>query len=261
MAWSDWLYKAGPAGGTLETLMDYCDAVRVVAEQSTGRRGSNPVVEYRHGEWSSPRKYVRASNFVLEVFISYTNAAGAVTHADGAAGHALENLGNVKRIFGGNQATLVRLERTAPDQGTVYRDCEVLGEVSPSQARHIFTIPLHAPHPFWVGAADTGNTGTTLTVAGDAPIGDAVVTFTSGTDQKLTHTASGASIQISGTTPAGGVEVDIGAGTCVKVTGGTDYSNYLVVSSPWWMELDPGANTVSVSGGGTISTDWFTQWR
>ncbi|RKZ12615.1 hypothetical protein DRQ53_14555, partial [bacterium] len=247
MAW-DWAYKAGPAG-SLETLSNYCLSVRVLAEFSTGKRGSNPVVEYRHGEYSSPRKYVRASNLVLETVVRYTNAAGAVTHGDGASGHVMENLGHLKRLFGGNMGELTRLQRTAPDHGIVYRDIELLGEATPSQARHIFTWPLHAPHPFWIGAADTANTGATLTVAGDAPIGDAVITLTSGTDGGIIHTASGASVTISGAMPAGGVEIDVGAGTCVKVTGGADWSNYLVVNKPWWFELDPGANAVTNTGG------------
>jgi len=261
MAWTAWAYKAGPAGGSLETLTNYCLSVRVLAEFSTGKRGSNPVVEYRHGEYSSPRKYVRASNLVLETVVRYTTSTGTVTHADGASGHVMENLGHLKRIFGGTQGTLTRLQRTAPDQGDVYLDVELLGEASPSQANHIFTWPLHAPHPFWIGAADTGNTGTTLTVLGDAPISNPVITLTGGTDGGIVHTASGASVTISGALPAGGVKVDVGAGTCTKVTGGADWSAYLVVNKPWWFELDPGANAVTNVGGTTHSVDWYTQWR
>jgi len=259
-AWS-YVYKAGPAGGTLETLTDYCTAVRVVAEWSTGKRGTNPVVQYRHGEYPSPRKYVRPASFLLETHLRYTSKTGTVTHGDGAAGHVYENLGHLKRIFGGVQGTMTRLQRTAPDQGTVYLDVELLGDAIPSQSRHIFTWPLTAPHPFWIGAADTGNTGTTLTVAGDAPIGDAMITLTGGTDGGIVHTASGASITISGAMPAGGVIVDVGAGTCVKVTGGADWSQYLVVNKRWWFELDAGANAVTNVGGTTHSVDWYTQWR
>ena len=55
MAWP-YVYKAGPAGSE-ETLTDYCYSVRIAAEWATGRRGMNPIVQYRHGEYSSPRKY------------------------------------------------------------------------------------------------------------------------------------------------------------------------------------------------------------
>jgi len=260
MAWP-YVYKAGPAGSE-ETLTTYCVSVRIAAEWATGRRGMNPVVQYRHGEYSSPRKYVRASNLMLETVIRYTSSGGTVTHSDGAAGHFYENLGHLKRLFGGTQNSLVRLQRTAPDQGTVHLDVELLGEALPTGDKRIFNWPLHAPHPFWIGASDTGNTPTTFTVAGDAPIGDLVATFSTGaTDATLTHTASGAYIKIAGVMPAGGVTVDVGAGTCTKVSGGADYSAYLVVNKPWWMELDPGANAVTIAGGGTVSVDWYTQWR
>ena len=87
MAWTDWTYKAGSPEGTLESLSDYCLSVRIVAENIVGKRGKNPTVDYRHGEWSSPRKYIRAANVTLETVLRYTNSAGVVTHADGAAGH------------------------------------------------------------------------------------------------------------------------------------------------------------------------------
>lgn len=263
MAW-DFLYEAGPAGSE-EALSDYCRAVYIRAEQSVGRRGMNPVVQYSHGEYSSPRKYVRASNFILSTVIRYTNSAGAVTHGDGPPGHFFENLGHLKRLFGATQGALCRLERTAPDQGVVYRDVELLGEARPTVDKAIFDWPLHAPAPFWIGAADTANATPTWTVAGDAPIGDAVVKFTgTATDPRVTHPASGAYIEIDGALPAGGVQVDIGEGTCTRISGGADWSNNLVVNKPWWMELDSGANTVAVteaSGTPTVVADWYTQWR
>ncbi len=265
MASWQWDYRAGPVGGAQGFFVDYALSTRIVAEFATGRRGKNPVVEYRHGEYPTPRKYVRAANLVLETVLRYTNSTGTVTHTDGAAGHVMENLGHLKRLLGGNQNTLVRLQRDAPDQGIVYIDVELLGEATPSQNRFTFTWPLHAPHPFWIGAADTANATPTWTVDGDAPIGDAVIKFTGTvTDARVTHSASGAYIEIAGALPAGGVEVDIGEGTCTKITGGADYSNYLVVNSPWWMELDPGINTVAVtqaSGTPTVTADWYTQWR
>lgn len=257
-------YQAGPVG-SLEDLSDYCTFVRVLTEPSIGRRGKNPVVQYRHGESVSPRKYVRPAKVLLETGLRYTNASGVVTHTDGEAGHVFENLSHLKRIFGGLQDQTVRLQRTVPHQGTVYLDVELLADAAMSQARHVFLWPLRAPHPFWIGAADTGNTPPTLTVAGDAPIGDAVVKFTgTANGAKLTHDDSGAYIEIEGDLPTGGVVVDIGAGTCERITGGADWSQYLNPSDEWMIELDPGVNGVTVSqvsGTPTVSVDWYTQWR
>lgn len=260
MAWTDWTYKAGSPEGTLESLSDYCLSVRIVAENIVGKRGKNPTVDYRHGEWSSPRKYIRAANVTLETVLRYTNSAGVVTHADGAAGHVMENFAEVKRIFGGRMGELTRLERISPHEGTVYRDFELLGDANPSQANHIFTWPLHCPKPFWHGAADVDNSGATLTVGGSAPAGGITLAFSTGTDIKITHDDSGDYVQISGAAPAGGVLVNVDAGTCTQISGGADYSNNLVVNRPWWFELDPGTNDVTVTGG-TVLTSWVEQWR
>ena len=264
MAWTVWTYQAGPAG-SLETLTDYCVSVRSMAEYASGKRGVNPIADYRHGEVSSPRKYVRPLNILLETVIAYVSSTGGVTHADGPPGHFMENLGHVKRLIGGTQGALTRLQRVAPDESTQYADVEMLAEPTQREPLRIYQWPLRAPHPFWVGTADTGNTAPTLTVAGTAPIGDAVINFTGTvTDVRLTHSASSAYVEIAGALPAGGVTVDIGAGTATKISGGADYSNNLVVNNPWWMELDSGANTVAVteaSGSPTVTVDWVTQWR
>lgn len=255
MAW-DYDWQAGPAGSLLD-LADYCASVRVVNEWSTGRRGSNPIVQYQHGAHHAARKYVRPTTFVLETSIRNTNAAGAITHSDGAAGHAYENLSILKGIFGGTVGALVRLQRTAPHIGAAYIDVEQLGEAIPTQTRHIFGWPLTAPHPFWIGAADNGNTQPTLTVAGDAPVGDAVLKFLTGTDVKAAL-ASGDFAQVVGALPAGGVTLDLGTGLAVRITGGADWSDAVRRSNAW--ELNPGANTVTVTGG-TMSFDWYTQWK
>ena len=264
MAWSAYGWQAGPVG-SLEALLDYCTFVRIKSESSTGKRGSNPVVQYRHGEAPTPRKYHRALNLVLETGIRYTDSSDAITHVDGEAGHVYENLGELKRLFAGTQAAFTRLQRSSPDHGTVYLDVEMLGDPSESQDRNVFTWPLHSPNPFWVGAVDLANASPTLTNDGTAPVGDLVVKFTgTTTDPRLTLTATGDYIQIDGALPAGGVEVNVAAGTCTKISGGADYINNLRVFSSWWLELDPGINTVAVtqaSGTPTVAVDWITQWR
>ena len=259
MAWTVWDYEAGSPEGQLYDLLDYCLHVRIISETATGKRGTNSVVGYRHGEYSSPRKYLRAANVSLETAIRYTNAAGTVTHPDGAAGHVMENFGHLKRIFRGRMGELTRLQRTSPDHGTVYRDFELLGDANPSQAQHIFTWPLHCPNPFWHGAADVNNAAPTLIVGGDAPAGNITLEFSSGTDTKIAHSTTGDYVQILGAIPSGGVFVNIEDGTCKRISGGADWSNNLVVNRPWWFELEPGTNTVVLTGG-TVLTSWSEQW-
>jgi hypothetical protein len=125
---------------------------------------------------------------------------------------------------------------------------------------------MRAPSPFWVGAADNGNTPPTLTVAGDAPIDDMIIEMDGATTlPRLTHDDTGDYVEYTGTLPSGGIRIDVGAGTCVRITGGADESQNLRVNTPWWFELDPGANPVTVSQGSglapTVTVDWNTKWR
>ncbi len=264
MTW-DAAYKVGPPGGVLSSISDYATGVRILAEWSLGYRGSDPMSQYKHGEESSPRKFYPAANLSVECVLRDTNPAGAITHVDGAPGHRIENFSELKRLFAGTQGKLVRLERTFPDTGTVYLDMWQVDTVRPTQNRVTYSWPMRAPKPFWVGGSDLLNATPIFTVAGDAPVDDAILDFTGGsTDSRLTHDDTGDWIEIAGVLPAGGVRVDIGAGTCVKITGGADYSNFLRVSTPWWMELDPGANAVTVSqtaGVAVVTADWYTKWR
>ena len=265
MASWDWDYEAGPPGGALTNLVDFCTDIRVHAEVVPGFRGRNPLIAYQHGEFASPRKFHPAVNLLLETWLRYTDSAGAVTHTDGEAGHVLENFGSMKKLLTGAQGALVRLQRTAPDEGVPYRDVDLVGEGRPTQADHIIGWPLRAPHPFWVGAAASQQTPVTVTNDGTAPVGDAVVAVTGTTTApRLTLSATGDFIEIAGVLPAGGVSVDIGAATCTKITGGADFSDNLVVNSPWWMEFDPGANTVAVtqtSGTPVFTVDFSLQYR
>lgn len=257
MSWT-WDYRAAPVGDSLEILTDYCLEVRVLAEWSTGRRGDNLVGQYTHGEIVVPDKFVKGANMVLETIVRYTNSAGAVTHGDGEAGHVMENLGSLKRIFGGKQTALTRLQRIAPHQGTVTIDVEMLGsDALPSQARHIFAWPLHAPKPYWTGAADNGNNGTTLTPGGDAPIDDMVIHLTGGTNAQLTHDDTGKFVKVVGT-PGGTTDIDVGARTADN---GGDVLNLVRVNSPDWFQLDAGANAVTLTGGGSYTCDWNTKYR
>ncbi len=264
MAW-DYDYEAGPPGGGLTDLDTYCYDIRIRNESVTGYRGRNPKVAYTHGEHSSPRKFHPAANVLLETWLRYTDSAGAVTHPDGRPGHVYENFDFVKKLLTGDQGSLARLQRTAPEHGTVHMDVELLGPGRPTQADHIIGWPLHAPYPFWIGVAASQQTPTTITNNGSAPVGDAIIDVTGTTTApRLTHDDTGDFIEIAGALPAGGVKIDVGGRTAVRISGGADWSDNLVVNAPWWMEFDPGANAVTVSqfsGTPTWTVDFALQYR
>lgn len=260
MSW-DYLWKAGPKGGSLVSLSDYATDIRVATVFVPGRRGANPTALYKHGSVPLPRKWGKDLNVVLETVIRYTNAAGVVTHVDGAEGHVFENKASLAELLGGEQGKLVTLQQDAPDHGVIEIDVEMLGDAAPTQQRHVYGWPLRAPSPYWRSSTQrTGLTPATgVTVNGTAPVDDFVLHLAGGTDAKIVHDGSGAYIQFEGATPGPGIDIDLDAGTVLS--GSTDYRAKLKVLEPWWMELDPGANAFTITGGGTWTIDLYDKWR
>jgi len=262
----DFGWEAGPAGGSLVDLLQYVTFIRFPVETSEGFRGSDPIGQYQHGQISSPRKFHPAKSINVEMGIKGRNpTTDIIDHVDGEAGHIYENFSSLKQIMASTQGKLVRLRRTAPDHGIEYLDLWQTDVARPSQNRQAYIWPMMAPRPFWTGTADNGNAPPTLTVAGDAPIDDMVIDFTgTATDPRLTHDDTGDYVEYDGVLPAGGVRIDVGAGTCVRITGGADEAANLRVLNPWWMELDPGANATTLSeasGTAVCSVSWNTKWR
>lgn len=260
MAWN-YAWKVGPQGGTLSDADDYCTFFRETPHKTSGKKGSDIPGLYRHGDVAVAQKWHGPAMRMFEFQPRYTNASGAVTHGDGAAGHAFENFAVMAQLLGGGRE-LVSIRQTAPDWGTVQVNGWQTTDITPSQQRNVFLVTMRCPDPFWTATSQSNQSAASpITVAGNAPITDPIIQFTgTTTDAKLTHTASASYIQIDGALPAGGVQVDVGAGTCTRISGGTDYSNYLTVADEWWMELDPGSNSFTVSGG-TITVYWYNKWR
>jgi hypothetical protein len=261
MVWTAYNYQAGPSG-SLTALSTLCTAVRVLDEGSAGKRGVNVPIQYFHGAREVPHKFTTEHLIGLECHVRYSTSTGTITHADGAAGHVYENLETLKRLLYGGRAMTV-LQREAPDYGTVQINVEVGPPVTISQARHIFLFPLVCPDPFWASTTlNTVNPEPSITVGGSAPVQDATVTFPAGdTNAILTHTDSGATIQILGAVPAGGVVVSAATGHAARVTGGTDWSEFLVVNKPYVLELDPGQSNPFTYSGGAATISWRNKWR
>lgn len=261
MVWTAYNYQAGPSG-SLTTLSTYCTAVRIVDEGPPGFRGGPVPIQYLEGAREVPHLFSEPRLIGLECVLSYRSAAGTITHADGAAGHAYENLANLNRLLFGDRSMVV-LQREAPHQGTVQIDVKVGAPVTASQARHVFVYPLLAPNPFWRSTALNSVSPTpSIAVGGSAPVHDAEITFAAGASSPtLTHTNSGTTIQVTGTIPSGGVLVKTLTGFAERVTGGTDYSEFLVNSRPYMLQLEAGATNSFTLSSGTATIAWRNKWR
>lgn len=125
-----------------------------------------------------------------------------------------------------------------------------------------FEVSLIAPDPRILA-----NTGSSITAAGTATNNGnfraawvLTVTGAAAGPIVLTRTAPGATKTVSITTavPGGQQLVIDSRARSVLLNGVNRYD--LVTSTPEWFELEPGANTIGYSGGGTFSLAWNDSW-
>lgn len=254
-------YEAGPKGGALVDLLTWADNVRVVDEVTAGKDGENVMAQYIHGSNAVTPKYTTEGLIGIEVAVRYTNSAGIITHANGEAGHVHENLGKLKKILRGGRV-LTTLRRQDPHWGNAEVDGECRQPIQSSQVWFHFLFPFNTPDPFWrVGGLISINPAPNLTVGGNAPVSDAEIVFPAGaTNAILTHTATGAAVLMEGTVPAGGVRYFNRTGLASRITGGTDYSEFVVLNKPYGIVLDEDAsNAFSYSGGGSALIEFFNK--
>lgn len=228
MSWedSDYAYAAGWKGEALTPLLDICERIRVLAEVSGGKSGSNVQTSYTHGEKAIPNKYSNGLIIELECTARFTDSAGLVTHVDGESGHVYENVAQLKEIFYGG-FDLVTLQRTLPHIGTVDIDVENMTPESITSLQWQFLFHLYAPKPFWQGPT-TVVAGAAVAIGGNAPVDDAIVTLGTGT---TTHTESGAIITNTG------ASCDIDMATGKAMIGATDVSDQVSFSDPAYLVL------------------------
>lgn len=229
------------------------------------RRGSNIEIPYRHGSLVVPEKFYRPKRMLLSVLVLPHDASGAVTHAEGARAHIRENLDD---LFGALYSdALISLQRTEPDYpgaGTVTWESLVeVTEVVPVDsaigvlARRVL-LRLTMPSPFWrILPEKTGETPPTVTNDGNAPVSDMVITFTGGATPRLTNSTTGDYIEIADAAMANPVTVDVGARTVTQ--NGSPADALLVRARDRWMEFAPGANSLALTGGGSVSIDFYSK--
>lgn len=275
MVWADFGYQAGPEGGAFTDLLDYCDHVRIPSEMDSPKRGSNPPIPYRDGQFSFPQKYRSAGTFMLDCMVSYTNAAGAVTHADGKAGHVFENLQSLKRLLGGNDQ-LVVIRRDTPHMGLVEAICENFGGVTAAGPRMRFVFPMQMLDGTWREQSLTSDTEAsiaafphayTIATGGDYPIGDAKFTFTcvaDGTAPSFELDSNGDKISVAGAFVASDViVVDLARDRSITLNG--DRYGSVSPNRAYWIRLPPDDATLDVtldadSGTWTMLIEWRNRW-
>lgn len=164
-------------------------------------------------------------------------------------------------LLTGSTGTLTVAETTTK-KITVSRAGRVLMKPLGGLRGFEFEIPLIAPDPRILA-----NTGSSITAPGTATNNGnfkaawvLTVTGSAAGPIVLTRTAPGATKTISVTTsvPAAQLLVIDSRARSVVLNGVNRYD--LVTGTPEWFDLEPGANTIGYSGGGTFSLAWNDSW-
>ena len=158
-------------------------------------------------------------------------------------------------------AGTLTVAETTTKKLSVYRGGRLRMRSWPNLRGFTFEVPLIGPDPRILAHSPTsitpGGTATnngnfnaspTLTVTG-AAAGPVVIAKTTGTTGSVSVTTS---------VPGGQQLVIDFRARSVLLNGVNRYD--LITSTPTWFEIEPGANTITYSGGGTPSLSWNDSW-
>jgi len=249
--------QRGASSGT--ALLSVCSMFRIAPEGSAGQRDTDSIVPYRHGMVGDARKYSSGMIINAEGDLRYTTSSGTVTHTNGGAGHVHENKELLMAMLMGPEVRW--LGRNDPHAGRVEIPCEVVMPPTTTTPRHRVFMQFRTLWPYWSEETQRTALSSPITLAGTAPVADAVLKIVGGTGVKVTHVQTGDYFQIEGATPAGGIYIDCGTRKSTNVTGGASAEWQVEKSAPYWMQLEPGTVSFTVTGGGTLTVDLYEQHR
>jgi hypothetical protein len=276
MAGWDYQYSVGDLGGSFTSLSQYA-TVRTLSEGMGSRRGSNPVIPYRDGEFSDPFKFLDAHTVLLDMNIHYHNGSGIVDHPNGAAGHAHENASAIKNLLGYGSRNRRVLRRVDPNAGNVEALIESLSPMENQEARYKFVAILRLVEGSWRDQAATTDTQSSISAfphaftdidtLGNAEIGDAKFTLTcvsAGTNPSISNDVTGETIFIPGSFSASDeIIIDLATPRSFTLNG----SRYAPVNANrgWWIRLPYDTTGVPMtldadSGTWTLVTEWRNRW-
>ncbi len=228
----------------------YARNVKLVGYGAGSKRGRNLVIPHRDGEYSQPAKWFGGADLMLEVMLKTVPSPE-------------ENLSGLLALFH-RQVGTATIAGTHPFAGSVQTEIEMLR--SPRQDGgnpNLYRFLLRNAKGTWESVTATTTTGSTgtpaaFTTSGDRPIDSFSLRFDAtgfiehtdslGDTSRLTLTA-GAS---TGTT------VDMGNRTVLTTTGGAA-DNFLTVTQPYWMRLEPNS-TQAVTASTPHTFTWRSQW-
>ena len=246
-----------------------------------GRRGKNLATPYADGDYSFGEKFYDNRSFRMKFVVLPQDAAGEVTAADGPRYHLRKNLDDLKAILQLNSGfqTYSFVVKDGVG-GTVTREVDVeimnTSEIKEyKKVAYTFNIEFEVARPFWrelpiVTHQELNKAsfpyGFNLDTAGNAPIGDAVITITcdvGGTNPSLECTSTGDLITIADTLIAADEYIlDLGAKSFTK--NGSRADTFITRNKAWFMRLPASASLAMVldadSGTYDLEVEYYKKW-
>ena len=224
--------------------------VNLVNYGTVAKRGRNPTIPHRDGEWAANPKWLAGGDLVFEVMLKTTPSPE-------------ENLSDLIAAFTPADTTAT-ITATHQFAGAVRTEAELLRAPAQSPSNpNVYRFVLRNPKGSWEAATattTTGNSGTpaVITTSGDTPVDDFSIRF--GTTGFVEHTRTDGTVtRLTLTSGAStGITVDMGARTVLSTTGGARDA-FLTVTQPYWMRFEAGAaQTITASVDHTFT--WRSKW-
>lgn len=231
-------------------------------ENIPGFRGEDLRVPGVDGAIWRPNKPRDVKEFELPVVIfGVDRTTGLVTTSPPQ--HIRDNLDHLFRLLNPilTQVQIRKVISTDPEREIL---CQLAdgADVGPYQRNPLtraIVLRFTATIPYWrTIPALAPASPPTFNPGGNAPVTDAVITFTGGSTPRLTNTSTGDWIELSGSIGSP-VTVDVGARTVTQ--GGISALNLFTRLRRRWMIFRPVTNNLTLTGGGSVSIDAYTKWH
>lgn len=181
----------------------------------------------------------------------------------GSSGETIRDQLDELRALIGAVGTLIRQPKTGGDgnQSITARLLAVRQQKTTELYAEI-DVTFEAVYPYWHGASKSANrvsTTISATNGGNAPVRDATLTVT-GSATSVTVTGTGINFTWTGSI-SGGQQLVISGnsvtanGSPSKVTINSGHTRDVLI------ELESGANTLTVTGGASASLSWYDTWQ
>ena len=241
--------------GSATLISTWAEMTRITPETSPSLRINPTVIANLHGDTMADRAFYNNYDFNMEIQLSYGTPETTTKVYENRSEVLQRTTDHTQKVW---------LERDTTWQGVVEIPFRTLRGPRTTDPDHRLGFICRTVEPFWRDTSVTHsavNPVSGVTNGGDAPIHDAVIVLSGQNGvQRLTNTTNGEYVELDADTTSNAITIDCGART-IKQSGADadDIANF-TARDPWWIEVVRGANTFSLTGGGSATLTARDKW-